>query len=121
MLRHFKYWFGYYGGFLLILLYQLLFDPVNPISTSRPDKSNLADILTISALGAFALTIILEVIIAMVLIVPHVYDSIKAKGEAIGAARTEARFKQAAREWLTRKEAAEKAGVPFTEPPPWET
>lgn len=53
----------------------------------------------------------------MVLLIPKVKDSIEARGIAKG----EARANQAARDWQQRKDAAEKAGQPFNEPPPWET
>ena len=50
----------------------------------------------------------------MVLLIPKVKDAIKAQGRAEGKAEAN----QAARDWQQRKNAAEQAGQPFSEPPP---
>ena len=87
----------------------------------------------VSAAGALTLTILAEVIHAMVLLAPQVYKYIISKGIAIGKANSkaegkaegiaigEANMKQAIIDWFERKAAAERDNVPFNETAPWLT
>lgn len=120
-----KYWFLYYGLFPLFLTLSALRQWENLKFGNDNQLEVTAAICAISAGAAFTLTIIAEVIHTMVLLAPKVHAYIKSKGvaigEAIGEARGEAKTKQAVRDWFDRKEAAEKANLPFNETPPWLT
>lgn len=125
MERSHKHWFFYASAFILIEALLLAIN-YETLQTSFPNiLPLLANIFAVSAGTAFTLAILVEVIIAMVLFAPKIKEHFKSQGRAEGRAEghTEgkAEANHAARDWFTRKEAAEKAGVPFSEPPPWET
>ena len=123
MERPIKYWYFYYAGFILILV--LLINYYREVLTSRNQDPIylMAAIFAVSAGAALTITILAEATGAMVLLIPKIKDSIKAQGKAegitLGKAEGVAEANQAARDWQQRKDAAEQAGRPFNEPPPW--
>ena len=121
-----KYWVCYYGVFLAILA---LLVARYWYALDWQDESwlpLLAAIFGVSAGTALTATIVAEGIGTMVLLIPKVAEKLRAEGEAIGLAKglTEgeaiglAKGRAEARAWLERKAAAERAGLPFDEPPP---
>ena len=121
-----KYWVCYYGVFLAILALLLA---RYWYALDWQDESwlpLLAAIFGVSAGTALTATIVAEGIGTMVLLIPKVAEKLRAEGEAIGLAKglTEgeaiglAKGRAEARAWLERKAAAERAGLPFDEPPP---
>ena len=78
--------------------------------------------VAVSAGATSAINIFWEVVGSMLQLIPKVREGIRAEGRAEG--RIEGRDEGAAEErrkwteWLARREAAERAGLPFDEPPP---
>ena len=81
-----------------------------------------AAMVAVSAGATLAINIFWEVFGSMLQLIPKVREAIRAEGEAIGlekgrvegAVETNRKW----REYLERKAAAERAGLPFDEPPP---
>ena len=123
MERPIKYWYFYYAGFILILV--LLINYYREVLTSRNQDPIylMAAIFAVSAGAALTITILAEATGAMVLLIPKIKAAIEAQGVAkginLGKAEGIAEANQAARDWQQRKDAAEQAGRPFDEPPPW--
>ena len=82
----------------------------------------LAAMVGVSAGVTLAINIFVEVVGSMLQLIPKVRAAIRAdgkaeglvEGEAIGVAKGRAEVMA----WLERKAAAERAGLPFDEPPP---
>ena len=74
----------------------------------------VAGMVAVSAGATLAINIFWEVVGSMLQLIPKVREGIRAEGKAEGAA--EERQKWMA--WLARRDAAERAGLPFDEPPP---
>ena len=129
-----KYWVCYYGVFLAVLALLLA---RYWYALDWQDESwlpLLAAIFGVSAGTALTITIIAEGIGTMVLLIPKVAEKLRAEGRAEGLAKGEAigeakglaegeaiglaKGRAEARAWLERKAAAERAGLPFDEPPP---
>ena len=137
-----KYWVCYYGVFLAILA---LLVARYWYALDWQDESwlpLLAAIFGVSAGTALTVTIFAEGVGFMVLLIPDRVRKLRAeglakglaegeaiglakglaegraKGEAIGLAEGLAKGRAEARAWLERKAAAERAGLPFDEPPP---
>ena len=78
--------------------------------------------VAVSAGATLAINIFWEVFGSMLQLIPKVREGIRAEGESIGlekgrvegAAETNRKWMA----WLARREAAERAGLPFDEPPP---
>ena len=70
----------------------------------------VAGMVAVSAGATLAINIFWEVFGSMLQLIPKVREGIRAEGAA------EERRKWTA--WLARREAAERAGLPFDEPPP---
>ena len=125
-----KYWVCYYGVFLAVLALLLA---RYWYALDWRDESwlpLLAAIFGVSAGTALTITIFAEGVGFMVLLIPDRVRKLRAEGEAIGLAKGEAKGlaegeaiglakgRAEARAWLERKAAAERAGLPFDEPPP---
>ena len=105
-----QYWVIYYGAFFVVLLALVC---RYWYALNWRDESwvpFLAGIFGVSAGAAFIFTILTESIGFMVLLIPERVRKLRAEGAA------EERRKWQA--WLERKAAAERAGLPFNEPPP---
>ena len=74
----------------------------------------VAGMVAVSAGATLAINIFWEVVGSMLQLIPKVREAIRAEGRAEGEAETNRKW----REYLERKEAAERAGLPFDEPPP---
>ena len=74
----------------------------------------VAGMVAVSAGATLAINIFWEVFGSMLQLIPKVREGIRAEGRAEGAAETNRKW----REYLERKAAAERAGLPFDEPPP---
>ena len=113
-----KYWVCYYGVFLAILA---LLVARYWYALDWQDESwlpLLAAIFGVSAGTALTVTIFAEGVGFMVLLIPERVRKLRAEGEAVGLAKGLAQGRAEARAWLERKAAAERAGLPFDEPPP---
>ena len=141
-----KYWVCYYGVFLAVLALLLARYWYALDWQDESWLPLLAAIFGVSAGTALTITIIAEGIGTMVLLIPKVAEKLRAEGEAIGLVKGEAigeakglvegeaigeakglaegeaiglaKGRAEARAWLERKAAAERAGLPFDEPPP---
>ena len=82
----------------------------------------VAGMVAVSAGATLAINIFWEVVGSMLQLIPKVREAIRAEGEAIGIekgkAEGKAAVKAAVKDWWERKTAAERAGLPFDEPPP---
>ena len=74
----------------------------------------VAGMVAVSAGATLAINIFWEVVGSMLQLIPKVREGIRAEGEAIGIEKGKAEVKA----WWERKAAAERAGLPFDEPPP---
>ena len=74
----------------------------------------VAAMVAVSGGATLAINIFWEVVGSMLQLIPKVREGIRAEGKVEGAA--EERQKWTA--WLARRETAERAGLPFDEPPP---
>ena len=121
------YWVGYLWVFVipLTVLVWRYWDALNwEDETWVPF---LAGIVGVSGGAAFIITMIAEGVGGLyMLLIPKVRESIRDEGEAIGLekGRVEGKAEGAAETnrkwtaWLARRDAAERAGLPFDEPPP---
>ena len=125
------YWVGYLWVFVipLTLLVWRYWDALNwEDETWVPF---LAGIVGVSGGAAFIITMVAEGVGGLyMLLIPKVRESIRDEGKAEGRVegkaegRVEGKDEGAAEErrkwmaWLARREAAERAGLPFDEPPP---
>ena len=133
-----KYWIIYYIVFLVVLAF-LLRRHWHALDWS--DETYvflLAAIFGVSAGAALSVTILSEFGVSIVLLIPSTYKWIKEKGHKEGiqeglaegrkegikeghAEGLEAGLRQAHQDWAgwnERRAAAERAGLPFDEPPP---
>ena len=74
----------------------------------------VAGMVAVSAGATLAINIFWEVFGSMLQLIPKVREAIRAEGRAEGEAETNRKW----REYLERRDAAERAGLPFDEPPP---
>ena len=117
------YWVGYLWVFVipLTVLVWRYWDALNwQDETWVPF---LAGIVGVSGGAAFIITMIAEGVGGLyMLLIPKVREGIrdegKAEGEAIGIEKGKAEERQKWTAWLARRDAAERAGLPFDEPPP---
>ena len=125
-----KYWVIYYIVFLVVLAF-LLRRHWHALDWS--DETYLlllAAIFGVAAGAALTVTIISEFGVSIVLLIPSTYKWIKEKGhkegiqEGLAEGRKEGHeegLRQAHQDWAgwnERRAAAERAGLPFDEPPP---
>ena len=121
-----KYWIIYYIVFLVVLAF-LLRRHWHALDWS--DETYLfllAAIFGVSAGAALTVTILSEFGVSIVLLIPSTYKWIKEKGhkEGLAEGRKEGLEKGLLRAhqdwaaWNERRAAAERAGLPFDEPPP---
>ena len=125
-----KYWVIYYIVFLAVLAF-LLRRHWHALDWS--DETYLfllAAIFGVSAGAALTVTILSEFGVSIVLLIPSTYKWIKEKGhkEGLAAGLKEGHadgvaegLRQAHQDWTAwneRRAAAERAGLPFDEPPP---
>ena len=125
-----KYWIIYYIVFLAVLAF-LLRRHWHALDWS--DETYLlllAAIFGVSAGAALTVTILSEFGVSIVLLIPSTYKWIKEKGhkegrqEGLAEGRKEGHaegLRQAHQDWAAwneRRAAAERAGLPFDEPPP---
>ena len=110
-----KYWQGsnspLYGGVFLVIWGGLVVCYWSALEWR--DESwvlLLAAMVGVAAGATLAINILVEVVGSMLQLIPKVREAIRADGAA------EERRKWQA--WLERKAAAERAGLPFDEPPP---
>ena len=106
-----KYWQGsnspLYGGVFLVIWSGLVVCYWSALDWR--DESwvlLLAAMVGVSAGATLAINILVEVVGSMLQLIPKVRDGILAENN------------RKWREWLERKAAAERAGLPFDEPPP---
>ena len=82
----------------------------------------LAAMVGVSAGATLAINILVEVVGSMLQLIPKVREAIRADAKAEGLAEGEAigvvKGRAEVMAWLERKAAAERAGLPFDEPPP---
>ena len=78
----------------------------------------VAAMVAVSAGATLGINILWEVVGSMLQLIPKVREGIRAEGEAIGVEKGKAEVKAEVKAWWERKTAAERAGLPFDEPPP---
>ena len=74
--------------------------------------------VAVSAGATLAINIFWEVVGGMLQLIPKVREGIRAEGIAEGKVEGAAEERQKWTAWLAQREAAERAGLPFDEPPP---
>lgn len=117
-----KYWLIYYGVFLAVLARLLWHYPYALDWQNESRLLLLAGILGVSAGTALIFTIVAEVLGRMVLLIPPAARLLTKKardeGKAEGVAEGVAKGRAEVLAWVERRDAAERDGLPFNEPPP---
>ena len=117
-----KYWVIYYGIFLAILAFLLARYWSELHWTDASWLPLMAAIFGVAAGAALTFTICAEIGGRMVLLIPEAARKLRAAGKAEGIQEGIQQGVQQAnqrwRDYLERKAAAERAGLPFDEPPP---
>lgn len=113
-----KYWVFYYIVFLAVLVFLLVrhWDALKWEGESY--VLLLAAIFGVAAGSALTFTICTEFGGRMVLLIPAAVRKLKAEGKAEGVREGIQMANQRWVGWLERRSAAERAGLPFDEPPP---
>ena len=74
--------------------------------------------VVVSAGATLAINIFWEVVGSMLQLIPKVREAIRAEAVAEGKVEGAAEERRKWTAWLARRDAAERAGLPFDEPPP---
>ena len=114
-----KYWLAYYLVYVVAVAVFLWQYRVPLLSGATADETRLyllAAVFGVSAGIALTATILMEVLITMVLLVPRVWQHAVNQGKREGRRENQQRWE----EWNRRRMAAEARGERFEEPPPGE-